>query len=172
MTCKFKSTSPDEKSYILSTTLKQVFYWINVVKLKVNTSKCNFISFSYRKILSLPPTSIDSGYINETDSIKILCILIDKIFTFNSHINTVFSKLSKTVGLFSRLKLFLPPEIIKKNLYHSLVHPYPIYNIESWYGTSLVSTSRASVLQKKSYVPFTIYPITNIKMILSKLAIY
>ena len=66
-----------------------------------------------------------------------------------THIKTICSKLSKNVGLFNKLKHFLPPEVMK-SLYHPHVHPYLNYSIESCYGTSLVSTSRASVLQEKA----------------------
>ena len=64
LTFKFKNTSPDEISNLLSITLKDIFHWINVIILKVITSKCKFISFSYHKKLSLPLISIDSCFHN------------------------------------------------------------------------------------------------------------
>ena len=65
----------------------------------------------------------------------------------------MYSKLSKTVCLFNRLKLYLPSEIMK-TLYNSPVHPHLNYSIEPWYGTSLVSTIRTSELQKKAIRAF------------------
>ena len=150
LTCAFENTSSDEISNLQSTTIKDVFHRIIVNKLKVNTSKCKFINFSYRKKTSLPLIIIDCCIIIEADGIQFLNVPIDKHLAFISYINTIFSKLSKTVGSFNRLEHFLPPEIMK-TLYHSLVHPYLNCSIETkiWYGKSLVSTRRASVLQKK-----------------------
>ena len=71
LTCKFKNTFPDEISNLQSTTLKVVFHWINVNKLKVNTSKCKIIRFSYSNKLSLPPISIDSSYTIETVTVSL-----------------------------------------------------------------------------------------------------
>ena len=69
-------------TFYIRTTLKYVSLWININKLKDNTSKCIFISFSYRKKLSLPPTSIASGYISETDSIEKVMFPLRQTFNF------------------------------------------------------------------------------------------
>ena len=52
-------------------------------------------------------------------------------------------KKSKSIGLLYRLKKCVPSEVLRV-LYYSLVHPYFIYCIDSWYGTS------QSLLQNKS----------------------
>ena len=105
LTCKFINTSSNEILNLLTTALKDVLNWIKANKPKVKTSKCKFISFSHCKKLSLPPNSIDYGYINETYDIKIADVLTAGICLLIL-INTICSKLSSFVVKLNKMKVF------------------------------------------------------------------
>ena len=84
--------------------------------------------------MNLPPIQIKSNCTHETDKIRFLGLIIDKHLTFKPHISIITSKISRSVGLFHRLKFYLPPEILK-TIYYSLIYPYIHYCIEPW-GTT------------------------------------
>ena len=65
------------------------------------------------------------------DYVKYLGILIDKNLNWKAHIFLVAFKISKTIGMIAKLRLFVPRSIIVK-LYYSLISPYLAYGISSW----------------------------------------
>ena len=114
---RFENAEAISLSTVLSNQLTSVFDWISKNKLKVNIEKCEFIYFSYRQNLTLPPIKINSSCIYQTHSIKFLGIVIDKNLNFKQHITAMCTKLSKSVGLLHRLKHYLPEEIQKKTMH-------------------------------------------------------
>ena len=64
LTCKFENHSVSSISQTLNAEISKVFQWLNSNKIKVNTEKCNFISFSYRKTINLPPIQVNSNCIH------------------------------------------------------------------------------------------------------------
>ena len=76
-------------STILSNELSNIFNWISANKIKVNTEKFNFLNFSYRQNLMLPPIKLNSSYTYQTDSIKFLGLITDKNLNFKQHITVL-----------------------------------------------------------------------------------
>ena len=74
---------------------------------------------------------------------------MEKNLNFKQHIAAMCVKLSKSVGLFHRLKHYITQEFMKK-LDYSLIQPYVNYGIEAWYGASLSATSGVHILQKEA----------------------
>ena len=60
------------------------------------------------------------------ESGKFLGVMIDRSLRFDEHVSVLCRKLSKTAGIFNRLKNILPTDILIK-LYYSLVYPYFLY---------------------------------------------
>ena len=147
LSCRFIKDATTRISTILSNELSNIFNWISTNKIKVITEKCNFIQFSYRQNLMLPPIKLTTSNLYQTDTIKFLGLIIDKNLNFKQRIKVICSKLSQSVGLLHRLKHYLPQKIMKK-LYYSLVHPYINYGFQSWHGASQSTTTGVLVLQK------------------------
>ena len=65
---------------------------------------------------------------------KYLGIFIDDNLSFKSHIYYLESKLSRSVGVISRLRYFLPSSTLI-NLYYSLIHSHLLYGLPVWAST-------------------------------------
>ena len=65
---------------------------------------------------------------------KFLVLLADSRLTFREHIATISSNISKSVGIFYRLKSIVLGDILH-NLYYSFEYPYLLYCIAIFRGT-------------------------------------
>ena len=92
-------------------------------RLALSISKTNFILFRSSKLK--PNQSlrikIDDTPIKQVDSIKYLGITFDSSLTWKSHINELCLKLSKTVGILSKVRHFVNKHILVM-LYYSLIY--------------------------------------------------
>ena len=68
------------------------------------------------------------------DSVKYLEAWIDDKLNWKIHIDYIYSKLAKFVGIFYKLSHKLPLDCLKV-LYFSFVHPHILYGIEIYANT-------------------------------------
>ena len=82
---------------------------------------------------------------------KYLGILIDDNLSFKSHIHYLEPKLSRSVGVISRLRYFLPSSALI-NLYYSLIHSHLLYGLPVWASTykTYLGLTKIRVLQNKA----------------------
>ena len=92
--------------------------------------------------------------ISQETSIKFLGVLLDSHLSWKSHITELSKKLSKTVGLFYKVKHYAPLETLKL-LYHGIFHPFISYGIHVWGLTYKSYLDPAFVLQKKTLKAIT-----------------
>ena len=91
--------------------LTQVYHWLTSNKLSLNLKKSIYVIFRpYQKKLSFTPKLfIHNASTNRNlqleckDFVKYLGVLIDHKLSWNNHINTILLKISRTVGLLSKL---------------------------------------------------------------------
>lgn len=134
---------------VVNDELVLVNRWLCSNKIKINADKTNYIIFSLRNAIAMPPVMIGNSEIFRTASTKFLGLHLDQHLKFDQHIASLSQKLSKSIGILYRLKFYMPSHVLK-NLYFALIHPYLQYAIESWYGCSSYLQNRIFVLQKKS----------------------
>ena len=79
---------------------------------------------------------------------KFLGVIIDNKLKWNDHITYVKSKISKTIGLFYKMRQYLGRKALV-NLYYSLVFPYLIYCNEIWGNASSVHLDPIIKIQKR-----------------------
>ena len=79
---------------------------------------------------------------------KFLGVLIQENLNWNSHIDYICNKISRTTGILSRLKHYIPKYILRI-IYNSLCMSYISYAVTVWGGSSNESLKRLKVLQKK-----------------------
>ena len=87
---------------------------------------------------------VDKSFIEYVHNFNLLGVTFNHNMDWNSHIDTVSTKISRSVGILSKLKHYLPLEILK-TLYNSLIKPHFTYGILAW-GSN---TSRMFQMQKK-----------------------
>ena len=144
--CKFKNVNTISIYNDVCQNLNSVYDWLSENKIKVNVDKCKYIIFSYGRKTDLPPLKFGSGTILQTSNYKFLGITLDQNLNFREHVNTIKSKLSKSVGVLFKLNKFLPPNILKL-LYDTLIKPYLTYGIEAWFSAPNFLTDKIFIMQ-------------------------
>ena len=92
--------------------------------------------------------NIDGNVINKVSSTKLLGIHIDDQLTWKEHINTVYSKVSKSLSILYRTKSLLNLHTLV-TLYNCLILPYLMYCCEIWGNTSKSNVPCLSLIQKR-----------------------
>ncbi|MCP4484330.1 MAG: reverse transcriptase family protein [Flavobacteriaceae bacterium] len=130
--------------------LSKVKSWLDCNKLALNIDKTNFVLFhSPRKILP-DQINIKFGHkkVSRAKYVKFLGILLDEHLSWKYHITELHKKLSKTSGIFFKIRHYIPLQPLI-SLYHSLFSSFLSYGITAWgltYGTYL---KPLFLLQKK-----------------------
>ena len=125
----FSSPKPENLQEIINSDLKIVPEWITANKLRINAQKSSALIISpksndkasYQNLTIL----FDGFKINLSKSVKYLGIQIDDNLTFKTHINFLYSKLSRTLGGMFKVKHYLPKTYLLL-LYNTLFHPHLI----------------------------------------------
>ena len=119
---------------VVNCELKKIHTWLRVNKLSLNINKSIFMVFySVRKTVNLEDFSIkiNDVSIERVHKFNFLGVIIDENVTWNNHIDYIFSKISRTIGMLKRLKHELPTHILKI-IYNSLILPHLTYGILAW----------------------------------------
>src|SRR6218665_173810 len=136
---------------LMNEELSHVNDWFALNKLSLNLKKTNYILFhSHRKPI---PSNTLTLHINNVEipkvsSTKFLVILVDQFLTWSDHISNITSKISRNLGILSRIT-YLLPQHIRKNLYYTMIHPY-IYPI------AILSGPLTTLLSYSNYTPYKI----------------
>lgn len=108
--------------------------WFLANKLSLNVIKTNFIIFRpWQKRINLDKFDIvlNGQKINRVTNSKFLGVIIDEHLSWDKHIEQIGSKISKNIGIISKLKNTLPERILLM-LYNTLVLPYINYCPMIW----------------------------------------
>ena len=131
-------TSPSLKQLKSSLTseINRVSMWVQANKLTFNPAKSNLLIITPK--LNSPSINIDiqctDGLIKSVNKAKYLGTLLDAKLTFSDHIKALETKVSRSVGILSKLKYFLPQDALLK-LYYALIHSHLNYGILAWGNT-------------------------------------
>ena len=136
--------------------LTQVYHWLTSNKLTLNLKKSNYVIFRpYQKKVSFTPklfirnaSTNRNSQLECKDFVKYLGVLIDHKLSWNNHINTILLKISRTVGLLSKLRHFVPLNTLV-SIYRSLIAPYIRYGLVAWGQTSKKQLNKLLILQKR-----------------------
>ena len=116
----------------LNMELNNVSRWLNLKKLSLNVKKTKAMAFQMpqNKIIQ-PNIQINGSNIEFVDNFVFLGITINNKLNWNSHINKVTNKISKTVGILNKLRSFLPSGVLQ-TIYNTLILPHMTYRILAW----------------------------------------
>ena len=109
---------------------KAVTEWMKSNRLALSELKTNFIVFHSKKLKPHKSISlkIDGMNIQQVSMVKHLRFIFDSHLTRKNHIDELCLKLSKTVGIFSKLRYYVGFDILCM-LYYSLIYPFLTYDI-------------------------------------------
>ena len=130
---------------LINKELDKLFLWLELNKLSLNISKskCMFFHQSQKSII-YPIITINGVEIEKVDNFNFLGLIINKNLKWNSHVNYIASRMSRSIGLFMILRHTLPTDILVL-LYNSLILPHMTYCLLAWGDHH----NNISLLQKK-----------------------
>ena len=132
----------------LNDELKLMTEWFRANLLSLNVSKTSFIVFDHRKNLEVK-IYIDNMLLERQNDTKFLGVILSSDLKWNKHVDTVVNKITKTIGIISKVRHFLPISITR-TLYLTLVEPYINYCNLVWaLPHSTVSLDKIYKIQKR-----------------------
>ena len=127
--------------------------WMIANNLTLNLSKSNLILIQpknrgHRANLSLISSRFDSNLPSVSTS-KYLDLIFDNSLSFEPHINNLARKLSKAVGILSKVKVYLNTSALC-SLYYALFQCHIQYRIITWSSTYKTYLKKLVTLQNKA----------------------
>ena len=126
--------------------------WCSSNKLKINPIECAAIIIPDK----LHDVELDINILYNNQNIacynnsKYLGVIIDNNLNFKTHIQNVENKVSRSVGILSKLRFLFPPSTFLQ-LYYAFVHPYLLYGLLLWGCTFPLYLSKLQSLQNKAF---------------------
>ena len=93
--------------------------------------------------------SCAAGSIKVVSSANYLRVFIDDKLNFQEHIKHLEKKISRSMGILSKLKNYLPKHTLFQ-LYYTLVHSHLLYGLIVWGNTYTIYLSKLITLQNKA----------------------
>ena len=146
----FEAVDLNTLTQTINKELSKVKSWLDCNKLALNIDKTNFVLFhSPRKIIP-DQINIKFGYkkVSRAKYVKFLGVLLDEHLSWKYHITELHKKLSKTSGIFFKIRHYIPLQPLI-SLYHSLFSSFLNYGITAWGLTYDTYLKPLFLLQKK-----------------------
>ena len=121
---------------VLNLELRHVKKWLDANKLSLNIDKTNVVVFHSpaRKLTEPIVLKFGRKEISRTDHIRFLGVLLDETLGWKPHLVELFRKLSRSVGIFYKLRHYVPADTIK-TVYYALFYLFLTYGITVWGAT-------------------------------------
>ena len=89
----------------------------------------------YRGLITVTWSFLNNNEIKFSETVKYLGVILDNSLTFGKHVRVICDKISKNIGLLSKVAHNAPKSVLKM-LYYSIVYPYNIYFNSIWEAAS------------------------------------
>ena len=142
--CCLEDIQSSHKEYTLNQELQRVYKWLLANKLKLNIAKTKYLIFSKRNINPIY-LIINDNLIEHVDQFNFLGLHLNSRLTWNTHVEEISKKISRTIGVLKKLQLTMPKNILL-SIYNALILPQINYCLLCWgYDSSAIF-----LLQKKA----------------------
>jgi len=117
----------------------------------LHITKTQFVRFCSHKSIPemISVIQIDNIPMPQTKSVKFLGVIVDQNPTWSEHITQITNKVSKNIGILSRISYKLPAHTLI-SLYYSLIYPYLAYCNMIWSSNYVTRISHLVTLHKKA----------------------
>ena len=104
----YSHKDPNQLIRVMNCELSKISEWLKVNKLPLNVAKTNYILFRPRqKRITVSDTiALDNIAVQQVEVTKFLGVLLDQHLSWKYHTNHVAIKVSKTIGIISKLVSF------------------------------------------------------------------
>ena len=157
----FSSKSLKKINTKINQDLSNLFHWLRANKISLNAKKTELVIFkSPNKKMNkmnkdnnpLPKVlnfRIGGHRIIPKSSTEYLGVILDEHLTFKNHINKLKPKLSRAVGMLSKIRHFVSPTTLK-NIYHAIFNSHLLYGIQVWIQGNNEAKNSIQILQNKA----------------------
>ena len=124
----------DTISLNINAELKLITDWLALNKLSLNAKKTKMMVFHYpqKRISNMKlKLLINRTQIEQVKEFCFLGVVFDECLTWKAHVQKIGGKISMANGTLSRLKKFIPQEVLKI-IYNSLILPHLNFGILLW----------------------------------------
>ena len=150
--CFFCHKNNPNVENLLNTELAKVASWLSANKLSLNVGKSKLLIFSLcdrTNIIKDINLSINNEKLKIVDMAKYLGVIIDNKLNWNEHIKAINLKLSKGIGLLSKIRHFVPKTVLR-SLYYAFINPHIDYNLLNWSLSSETNLNSVNINMKKA----------------------
>ena len=111
--CCLEDIQSPHKEYTLNQELQKVNKWLLAIKLKLNVAKTKYMIFSKRnKNINPIYLNINNNVIEHVHQFNLLGLHLNSKLTWNTHIEEISKKISRTIGVLKKLQLTVPKNIL------------------------------------------------------------
>ena len=134
----------------MSYDLRKLSMWLRANKLPLNIEKTELVVFwrQNAKLNNFFKIKLD-GRLFPTGSVKYLGVLLDEHLTWSPQISHVQMKLSRAIGILSKLRYQANTDILK-TVYHSLFGTHLIYACQLWGQNNKETQNKFWTLQNRA----------------------
>ena len=144
--CCVDNIKPENRNRLINEELQKVNNWLISNKLSLNVNKTKYMQFfKPPKHVSHLNLQINNNIISCVNTFNFLGLQLNDNLKWNTHIEFISKKITRTIGLLYKMKYILPQDILL-SIYNTLVLPHLNYCIISW-GTHNVAILQ---LQKRA----------------------
>ena len=109
--------------------------WVTANHLKLNVSKCCFMTFSRKRSPLYPDAPLhvgDNCPLSRVDDFKYLGVTLSFDFTWSKHITSICNKTRKLIGMYYRKFYKYSNQVTSLKLYKSIIRPHLEYASPVW----------------------------------------
>ena len=137
-----------------NTEAAKIDEWFKANRLTTNSKKSSYFLLSeyYKNDLYNPDSfTITMGNVRlkRVNNVKYLGVILDANITWSDQIEYLASKLSRSAGIFSKLRYYLDNKTLIQ-MYHALFNSHLQYGILCWGSSSMTNIHRLQVLQNRA----------------------
>ncbi len=104
-----KDTNNSDPESIINKELQNINDWLKSNKLSINIAKCKYMIFhSPQKRVKPLGLKRENTIVERVYQFNFLGIIVNEHLNWNSHVNKIANKISKSTGILNKLKHFLP----------------------------------------------------------------
>lgn len=132
----------------LQEDLDRIALWAETNKMRFNASKSNLISFG-KNTADPQVYKLDGKIMNKCDTIKYLGVIISQDMKWSQHINTVYTKAIRILGLLKH-SLHTAPQEVKLIAYKTICRPLLEYAAEIWDPVNKCQSVKLESIQNRA----------------------
>ena len=148
----FSDTSPGLIKQFLQNDLNYVEQWLQENKLVLNQSKTKWMLFGTGQKLEHSSDIVIQSHGQNIERVSSFCYLgvtLDEHRSWNEHVEIISSKVSKCLGLLSRIRPYLTQKAAKC-VHNCLIQPIFNYTDMVWGGLSIGCSKNLQHLQNRA----------------------